>query len=200
MYTAMGFLTYKKDIVLTVFMLSLIIPSPTFIYFIFVLLPTILTTNNKDIHWLFFATSTFLFLHNFIASYICLTKKQYSDLLISLLFLLIIIYNFFLSMFQDYSVSLYKTKFIEKPQDSSWYLIHNGNTNSNTINGLTQTDITKAKEIFNAQNCDGLTDKVQENCKNDNKQIFNQRQNALYGYMAWNLVTPKYFALCRWIF
>lgn len=61
MYLAMEFLTQRKDNILTVFLLNLIIPSPTFIYFIFVLLPTILTTNNKDFHWLFFATSTFCF-------------------------------------------------------------------------------------------------------------------------------------------
>ncbi|WP_323841083.1 MULTISPECIES: hypothetical protein [unclassified Moraxella] len=89
--------------------------------------------------------------------------------------------------------SLYAVRFIEKTKNASWYLIHNGNTNSNTVNGLNQTDIIQAKEIFNAKDCTGLNGEFKTKCENDNQQIFNQRQNALYGYMAWNLGNTKVF-------
>lgn len=193
MFSAIEVFIQRKDNILTILLLSFIIPTPTFIYFIFVFLPTITTTNNGSIHWSFFTISAFLFLHNFIASYICLTRKQYVDLLASLLFVLIIIYNFFLSIFQDYSISLHKPRFIEKPKNSSWYIIHNGNTISETINGMTKDEIKYRQQFF-------IPNGWRQYCKDD---VFNginmqncptlRNENVLYGYMAWNLGNTKVF-------
>lgn len=106
---------------------------------------------------------------------------------------ILIIYQFFIDI---QSVSLYTLKYIEKPQDSSWYLIHNGNTTSDTINGMTKDDIRQRKEMeFNAKDCAkylGNTDEGKGKCKTDNNQL-NERPNALYGYMAWNLGNTKVF-------
>ncbi|STZ63050.1 Uncharacterised protein [Moraxella lacunata] len=188
---------------LLIIVLSFMSISPSLLHFLFVVYPTVNIIKYEIAVILFYIFSIFLFGLSCLLSHITIYDyfqekkfdytKKYNMKLIVVNFIPVFIYVLYLSYFSSYNMSLYSLRFIEKPQDSSWYLIHNGNTNSNTINGLTQTDITKAKEIFNAQNCDGLTDKVQENCKNDNKQIFNQRQNALYGYMAWNLGNTKVF-------
>ncbi|MDO4897583.1 MAG: hypothetical protein Q3971_09505 [Moraxella sp.] len=85
----------------------------------------------------------------------------------------------FFTMYTRFSdLSLYVPKFIEKPQNSSWYIIHNGNTNSEKINGLSKTEIQTLKHEFKPKNKDD------ENIKNP---------NALYGYMAWNLGNTKVF-------
>lgn len=188
---------------LSIITLSVFSILPSLLHFLFVVYPTINIVKYEIAFILFYIFSILLFglscllSHSTIYDYFWEKKfyytKKYDMKLIVVNFIPIFIYVLYLSYFSAYNMSLYSLRFIEKPQDSSWYLIHNGNTNSNTINGLTQTDIIQAKEIFNAQNCDGLTDKVQENCKNDNKKIFNQRQNALYGYMAWNLGNTKVF-------
>lgn len=101
---------------------------------------------------------------------------------------------FFVSYFSLFSIkgkapyqSLYAVRFIEKPQDSSWYLIHNGNTTSETINGMNSGDIENKKRIFNNKNCNDNW------CKDDVSVILEQRQNALFGYMAWNLGDTKVF-------
>lgn len=106
---------------------------------------------------------------------------------------------FFLIMLSLFNIkhienSLHLPRFIEKPQDSSWYLIHNGNTTSENINGLSKRDILAQKDIFNAKDCTTLKNKdSKKKCQDDNKDIFNNRDNALYGYMAWNLGNTKVF-------
>ncbi|WP_217429463.1 hypothetical protein, partial [Moraxella bovoculi] len=112
---------------------------------------------------------------------------------ISFIIPLMIISFVFQNFINSTQHSLYTVRFIEKPQDSSWYLIHNGNTASQTINGFTKDDIKKQKQIFNAKDCGALSGESKEKCQNDNKEIFNQRHNALYGYMAWNLGNTKVF-------
>lgn len=101
---------------------------------------------------------------------------------------------FFVSYFLLFSVmnkapyqSLYVVSFIQKPKNSSWYLIHNGNTASETINGMNSSDIENKKRIFNNKNCND------DWCEDDVSVILEQRQNALYGYMAWNLGDTKVF-------
>lgn len=72
--------------------------------------------------------------------------------------------------------SLYAVRFIEKPQDSSWYLIHNGNTTSDKINGFDTKQINILKKEFSkSYQCTGI------------------EGNILYGYMAWNLGNTKVF-------
>ncbi|MFA9486440.1 hypothetical protein ACERC6_06175 [Moraxella sp. E33BD] len=92
-------------------------------------------------------------------------------------------------------LSLYAPRFIERPSNSSWYLIHNGNTTSQTINGMTKEDIKQKKELrFHAKDCeDYLGESYKEKCETDNQDTLNQRPEALYGYMAWNLGDIKVF-------
>lgn len=109
--------------------------------------------------------------------------------------LLVCVFSFifvFYGAFHSNSLTFFH--FIEKPQDSSWYLIHNGNTTSENINGFSKNDILSQKEIFNAKDCTTLKNlENQDKCKDDNQEVFNNRDNALYGYMAWNLGSTKFF-------
>ncbi len=101
-------------------------------------------------------------------------ETNYSwPLIVLVSFFVLIIFSAFFIDVQQYSLHL--LRYIEKPQDSAWYLIHNGNTTSDTINGLTKDNIEILKEGFQPQNqCNGTP-------------------NALYGYMAWNLGNTKVF-------
>ncbi|WP_323843366.1 hypothetical protein [Moraxella sp. Pampa] len=123
-------------------------------------------------------------------------NKRRNDIfmgIVSLLFLLL--FSFILTFTTKFSdLSLYVPRFIEKPKDASWYLIHNGNTVSNAINGMTTKDIKKQKELLNADECQKyLGETYKEKCTADNQEIFRQRETALYGYMAWNLGNTKVF-------
>lgn len=72
--------------------------------------------------------------------------------------------------------SLYLTKFIEKPQNASWYFIHNSNSVSDKINGFDAKKINVLKKEFSKlYQCTGI------------------EGNILYGYMACNLGNTKVF-------
>lgn len=72
--------------------------------------------------------------------------------------------------------SLYAVRFIEKPKNSSWYIIHNGNTTSDKINGFDTKQINIFKKDFSKPyQCTGIEGDI------------------LYGYMAWNLGNTKVF-------
>ncbi|MFL1732624.1 hypothetical protein [Moraxella oculi] len=107
------------------------------------------------------------------------SKKNDSIFMAIISIFFLILYVIFLSYFTRFTdLSLYAPRFIEKPQNSSWYIIHNGNTNSEKINGLSKTETQNLKLEFKPQD-------------KDVKDIENP--NALYGYMAWNLGNTKVF-------
>ena len=86
--------------------------------------------------------------------------------------------------FSDKTAILNFTHSIETPEDSSWYLLHNNfqqNNGSQEINGIDKNDLLKLKQNFKCSK------KI--NCS----PIPEQRNNALYGYMAWNLGDTKVF-------
>ena len=86
--------------------------------------------------------------------------------------------------FSDKTAILNFTHSIETPEDSSWYLLHNNfqqNNGSQEINGIDKNDLLKLKQNFKCSK------KI--NCS----PILEQRNNALYGYMAWNLGDTKVF-------
>lgn len=86
--------------------------------------------------------------------------------------------------FCDKTAILNFTHSIETPEDSSWYLLHNNfqqNNGSQEINGIDKNDLLKLKQNFKCSK------KI--NCS----PIPEQRNNALYGYMAWNLGDTKVF-------
>ncbi|MBF0803643.1 MULTISPECIES: hypothetical protein [unclassified Neisseria] len=72
-------------------------------------------------------------------------------------------------------------RFVELPQNASWYLLHNNfqkNDGSQESSGIGPKDLQRLKQIFEAPN----------RCA-----IAEYRNNALYGYMAWNLGSTKVF-------
>lgn len=90
-------------------------------------------------------------------------------------FLLLIIF------FSDKTKILNFTHTIEIPENSSWYLLHNNfqqNNGSQETNGINKSDLKKLKKYFTKpKQCSKL----------------DPRENALYGYMAWNLGDTKVF-------
>ena len=86
------------------------------------------------------------------------------------------------------------THAIETPRVSSWYLLHNNfqhNNGSQETNGIDKNDLIKLKQNFK---CSILSEEEKarkgiEKCSS----IPEQRNNALYGYMAWNLGDTKFF-------
>ena len=85
------------------------------------------------------------------------------------------------------------THIIEIPEDSSWYLLHNNfqqNNGSQETNGIDKNDLIKLKQNFK---CSILSEKEKEDKNINCSPIPEQRNNALYGYMAWNLGDIKFF-------
>ena len=54
---------------------------------------------------------------------------------------------------------------------------------------MTKDDIKARQADFNTNKC---SENLEEKCNNDNFDVSN-RDNALYGYMAWNLGSTKVF-------
>lgn len=100
--------------------------------------------------------------------------------------------------FSDKIAILSFTHAIETPEDSSWYLLHNNfqqNNGSQETNGIDKNDLRKIKEKFN---CSSFSKKQErDNIEPQNRipcsTTPEQRNNALYGYMAWNLGDTKVF-------
>ncbi len=95
--------------------------------------------------------------------------------------------------FSDKIAILYFTHSIEIPENSSWYLLHNNfqqNNGSQEINGIDKNDLIKLKQNFK---CSILSEKEKEDKNINCSPIPEQRNNALYGYMAWNLGDIKFF-------
>ncbi len=183
---------------------SLIQTLPFLLHFTILLPPTISLVNNLYYGLGFYVVSIFIFGFSSYLSHITFSDyfkdKKHSKYAIIANILPVFFYVILISFFSNYELSLYKTRFIEKPQNSSWYLIHNGNTTSDTINGIAQDDIKQRKVLFNAKSCEfSLGRQYKEKCDDDNqvllneKDTLNQRTNALYGYMAWNLGNTKVF-------
>ena len=89
--------------------------------------------------------------------------------------------------------SIHFVRFAETPKNSSWYLLHNNfqqNNGFQEISGINKNDLVKLKQKFK---CPILSEdeklKKDINCSSKPEQ----RNNALYGYMAWNLGDTKVF-------
>lgn len=191
----------EMEVSFILFSLSFSQLLPFIIHFISLLKPTISLIDNFYYGLIFYIVSISIFGLSSFFSHIAFSdyykNKKYNKSIIMINSLFVFIYAIYLSSFSNYELSMYKTRFIEKPQDTSWYIIHNGNTTSETINGMTKDDIKQRKEMeFNAKDCEkylGNTNEGKEKCKTDNNNQLNERPNALYGYMAWNLGNTKVF-------
>lgn len=83
---------------------------------------------------------------------------------------------------------LHTIRFIENPTNSSWYLLHDDfpkPTSGQRIHSLNNSDLSKVKAAFRCEE----TEKNKGSCPKP-AQL---RNNALYGYMAWNLGQTKIF-------
>lgn len=90
-------------------------------------------------------------------------------------------------------VTLNFTHTIEIPENSSWYLLHNNfqqNNGSQETNGINENDLIKLKQNFK---CSILSEEEKAEKNIECSSIPEQRNNALYGYMAWNLGDTKVF-------
>ena len=96
---------------------------------------------------------------------------------IPIIVILSIILNYKTLIFE----SIHFIRFAEKPENSSWYLLHNNfqqNNGFQETNGINKSDLKKLKKYFTKpKQCSKL----------------DPRENALYGYMAWNLGDTKVF-------
>ena len=96
--------------------------------------------------------------------------------------------------FSDKTAILNFIHSIEIPENSSWYLLHNNfqqNNGFQETNGIDKNDLIKLKQNFKCSilSKEEKAKKGIENCSS----IPEQRNNALYGYMAWNLGDTKVF-------
>ena len=112
--------------------------------------------------------------------------KKYINFFINLCALIILI---FVILFSDKIGILSFFHFIETKQDSSWYLLHNNfqqNNGSQETNGIDKNDLLKLKQKFK---CSILSEK--EKAEKGITCSPETRNNALFGYMAWNLGDTK---------
>lgn len=82
-------------------------------------------------------------------------------------------------------------RFAESHKNSSWYLLHNNfqqNNGSQETNGIDKNDLLKLKQKFK---CSILSEK--EKAEKGITCSPETRNNALFGYMAWNLGDTKVF-------
>lgn len=109
-------------------------------------------------------------------------KKYYYFLYTCVYYILIFVILLF---FQYYKTLIFESihfiRFAETPDNSSWYLLHNNfqqNNGFQETNGINKSDLKKLKKYFTKpKQCSKL----------------DPRENALYGYMAWNLGDTKVF-------
>ena len=89
--------------------------------------------------------------------------------------------------------SIHFIRFAETPKNSSWYLLHNNFQQNNGLqetSGIDKNDLFKLKQKFK---CSALSEKEKVEKGISCSSIPEQRNNALYGYMAWNLGDTKVF-------
>ena len=133
-----------------------------------------------------------------ISSYVNKTIKQQKDPLIALTLLSayfsILTLNNSPKIFNFISFTmLHSYRYIETLEDSSWYLLHNNfqqNNGSQETNGIDKNDLLKLKQKFK---CSALSETEKKEKDIDCSPHFEQRNNALFGYMAWNLGDTKVF-------
>lgn len=186
--------TYYQVATTEFFILSLLVVVPYCIYFSGSLNPIVQIVSDKEnFVWLVFIISHLLIIFNSFMA-IFYAKSRHKNHIFPIICIILVVFGYFYLMpYQNYEISLHKPKFIEKHNNSSWYIIHNGNATSETINGMTKDEIKYRQQFF-------IPNDWQQYCKDD---VFNginmqncptlRNENALYGYMAWNLGNTKVF-------
>lgn len=125
-------------------------------------------------------------------------KLHRNNILIFMIICVIPVYVISVSLFPSSKFALdsvHLVRFAETPKNSSWYLLHNNfqqNNGSQETNGINKKDLLKLKQKFK---CSALpeTERKKEENNIECSPHFEQRNNALYGFMAWNLGDTKVF-------
>ena len=181
--------------------IEILIESAPFILLIFFIYSTTFSTlwfllqllDGIDDIWqyvLLFVYGGFLIANNWIiGNYLCSYPENKNKAIIFFPFALSILLLGGISVkahnFPSYVFT--PIRFTEKPDNSSWYLLHNNfhkNDGTQEVSGIEKADLLRLKEKF------------QHPSWHTGWQCFNlpyQRNNALYGYMAWNLGNTKVF-------
>lgn len=122
----------------------------------------------------------FLIIGNFLRNKL-IKNSNLKEIIINILTILAIMMNILILALPDKTRILNFTHAIEIPENSSWYLLHNNfqqNNGFQETNGINKSDLKKLKKYFTKpKQCSKL----------------DPRENALYGYMAWNLGDTKVF-------
>ena len=90
-------------------------------------------------------------------------------------------------------IILNSSRLIETPENSSWYLLHNNFQSQNSpkeTNGINENDLKEMKKKFK---CSSIPQEIQKFYKIECETNPEKRNNALYGYMAWNMGDTKVF-------
>ena len=169
----------RTEIILLMILIFLII-----LVFIFIFIPKFLFAFLTAVLIIFISFMIFLIAYEDI---IGSTDKNFYKFILFVLALLILL----IILLSNHILILNLFHFIETKQDSSWYLLHNNfqqNNGSQEINGVDKNDLLKLKQKFK---CSALSETERKE-----KEITcspETRNNALFGYMAWNLGDTKVF-------
>ena len=123
-------------------------------------------------------------------------KLHRNNILILIIICVIPVYVISVSLFPSSKFALdsvHLVRFAETPKNSSWYLLHNNfqqNNGSQETNGIDKNDLLKLKQKFK---CSALSETEKKEKDIHCSPHFEQRNNALFGYMAWNLGDTKVF-------
>lgn len=176
----------RTEIILLMILIFLII-----LVFIAIFIPKFLFAFSTSVLIIFISFMILLFAYKGI---IDSTDKNFYKFILSVSSLPI----FLIILFSNNILIINLFRFIETNQNSSWYLLHNNfqqNNGSQEINGIDKNDLRKIKEKFNCSSF--LKKQERDNIEPQNRipcsTTPEQRNNALYGYMAWNLGDTKVF-------
>ncbi len=142
-----------------------------------------------------FLTLIFLIVACLIVSFLVgIEKLHRNNISIFMIICVIPVYVISVSLFPSSKFALdsvHLVRFAETPKNSSWYLLHNNfqqNNGSQETNGINKNDLLKLKQKFK---CSILSEK--EKVEKGITCSPETRNNALFGYMAWNLGDTKVF-------
>ena len=149
--------------------------------------------NDNNIYVLFIPL-VFWILRNYLRdNFFKFCNSNLIEFFINVFTILAIVMCLFLLALSNKINVLNFTHFIEIPENSSWYLLHNNfqqNNGSQEVNGIDKNDLIKLKQNFK---CSILSEEEKAEKNIECSSIPEQRNNALYGYMAWNLGDTKFF-------
>lgn len=165
-----------------------LIPAPSLLFF----LPLLDGVDNEKWQYLLiFGYFSLLLFNNYIAyDYLYSYPESKNNAFVIIPFFMVIILLVGVAFAAPNFPSHVFThiRFTEKPDNSSWYLLHNNfqkNDGTQEVSGIEKADLLRLKEKFQCPK----DQEEKQKCSN----LPYYRNNALYGYMAWNLGNTKIF-------